>query len=96
MITTQPSDQLLIISGMQAIFTIIASSESSLTYQWKRVGGLQLPSGASGKRNASLIISNVMEKDEGLYQCAVSNAAGVVTSSSVTLTVCEYKYHTCV
>ncbi|PYJ03506.1 MAG: hypothetical protein DME25_12050, partial [Verrucomicrobia bacterium] len=81
-ITSQPQDQIVAPGGI-ATFTVTATpSGSGLTYQW-RFNGANLP----GATNTTYTRPNVQASDAGLYSVVVSNLAGVVTSSSATLTI---------
>lgn len=86
-ITTQPAD-LSVVAGDDAIFTVAATSTTTLSYQWqmKPPGGsfANLP----GATAASLTVTSAQLGDSGnVYQVVVTNAAGSVTSGSATLTV---------
>ncbi|MBD8033039.1 immunoglobulin domain-containing protein [Solibacillus sp. A46] len=80
-ITTQPSDKTITVGG-GAIFTVTATGDAPLNYQWKK-GGVDIAGGAS----ASLTINNVQISDAGSYTVVVTNAVGNVTSNTATLTV---------
>ena len=74
---------------MNAFFTVVANG-SDLTYQWQRAG-VNLTDSAkySGTTTASLTVMNVMEADEAMFRCIVTNAVGSVPSSDAQLTVRE-------
>ena len=80
-ITDHPSDQLLIVPGESAAFTIVAMGDSP-RYQWQK-DGIYIP----GANSVTFTIATVTESDEGEYQCVVSNAANNVTSNTAKLTV---------
>ncbi|MED4328635.1 immunoglobulin domain-containing protein, partial [Schinkia azotoformans] len=80
-ITTEPSDQ-TVTAGGTATFTVIATGDAPLSYQWKKDG-----TDIAGATSASLTINNAQESDEGSYTVVVSNGAGNVTSTAATLTV---------
>ena len=74
---------------MNATFTVVANG-SDLTYQWQRAGvNLNDSAKYSGVTTASLIVMNVMETDEAMFRCIVTNAVGSVPSSDAQLTVRE-------
>ncbi|WP_336047095.1 S-layer homology domain-containing protein [Solibacillus ferritrahens] len=80
-IGTQPSNQ-TITAGGSATFTIIATSDTSLSYQWKK-DGVDIV----GATRASLTINNVQAGDAGIYAVVVTNAVGNATSNAAILTV---------
>ncbi|MEC1768098.1 DUF4073 domain-containing protein, partial [Schinkia azotoformans] len=80
-ITTEPSDQ-TVTAGGTATFTVIATGDAPLSYQWKK-DGIDI----AGATSASLTINNAQESDEGSYTVVVTNGAGNVTSTAATLTV---------
>ncbi len=88
-INTQPQN-VSVKAGEQAIFTVAASG-TDLTYRWqvdrKDGNGFTDISGA----NSADYKTGVTDKDcDGFkYQCVISNAAGSVTTDTVTLTVTE-------
>ena len=84
MITVQPVSQLLVVPGKPATFTVAATG-INLMYQWQK-GGSNITTGANP---ATYTIAAVAESDEGEYLCVVSNAAGPVTSTAASLTVCK-------
>ena len=79
-------------NGGSATFTVIASGEE-LTYQWFGPDGSTLsdiPGKIAGASTPSMQIFNVQPSDVGNYQLRVSNAAGVVNSNVVTLSIGKY------
>ena len=84
-ITVQPAPQLLIVPGQPASFTVTATGDSR-NYQWQK-GGDDITTGAT---SATYTISSVMESDEGMYRCVVSNAVSTKNSNAASLTVCKY------
>ena len=92
-ITLQPVSQTLY--GQQnAQFVVSALGDAPLTYQWRAgaVGGgvytnLLDAGNVSGSTMTNLVITNVVPANDLDYVVVVSNAAGAVTSSVVTLTV---------
>ena len=88
-ITTQPVAQTNVFPGMSAMFSVVATG-SDLTYQWQRAGAnLTDNANYSGTTTASLTVLNVMEADEAMFRCIVTNAVDSVTSTSAQLTVRE-------
>jgi hypothetical protein len=81
-ITAQPVSQ-TVVAGAQAQFTVVAGGNGPFTYQWLR-GGVAIP----GATSASYTTAALASTDSGsVFSVVVSNAAGSVTSASVTLTV---------
>lgn len=70
--------------GANATFSLLATNQSRVTYQWQRAG-TNLP----GATQSLLVFSNAsFLADNGkVFRCVVSNASGSVTSSPATLTV---------
>ncbi|MCF7764991.1 MAG: immunoglobulin domain-containing protein [Verrucomicrobia bacterium] len=80
-ITTPPQSKSALV-GSTVTFSVTAAGSPVLAYQWKR-NGLNIPGGTS----STYQISNVQSTNTGLYSVAVSNAAGSIVSSEVTLNV---------
>ena len=83
MITNQSDSQILVVLGQPATFTVTATGDN-LMYQWQKDG-----SDIDGANSATYAIAAIAERDEGMYQCVVSNAANSVTSIAASLTVCK-------
>jgi PKD repeat protein len=80
-ITNQPVSQ-VVTAGQAASFTVAATGIPSPSYQWLKAGTNLL-----GATNPTLAISNAQPSDAGTYSAVVSNGAGIVVSTNVTLTV---------
>lgn len=80
-ITVQPSSITVLFQGT-ANFSVTASSETSMSYQWYFNG-----TDISGANSSTYTISDVQAADAGLYSVQIVNGGGSVTSSSATLTV---------
>jgi len=80
-ITAQPGD-LVVTKGQTAVFTVGASGNGGLAYQWFKNGVA-----IAGANGATLTLTDVQDADAGNYDVAVTNAAGSTTSQTVTLTV---------
>jgi hypothetical protein len=81
-ITTQPANTSRKV-GQTATFTVTATGDPTLTYQW-RLGG----SNISGATSASYTTPTLAIGDNGgVYSVVVSNGSGSATSSNATLTV---------
>lgn len=87
-ISVQPASEVLL-AGRNARFTVAASGDKPLTYQW-RTNGVNLPNGGrvSGATSPTLAISNVQLSDAATYDVVVDNIAHLpVASTPATLTV---------
>jgi len=86
-ITSQPISQTNV-AGSIAIFTVSATGEEPLSYQWLE-NGVSLTSGgtASGATTPTLTITNLAVSNSGGYSVIVSNTLTNVTSSVAVLTV---------
>ncbi len=82
-VTSHPSNQ-TVMAGQTATFTVTATGDAPLSYQWKKDG-----TDISGATSSTLTINDVQASDAGSYTCYVSNAAGNVTSNAATLTFNE-------
>ena len=81
-ISTQPQN-LTVIPGQFATFSVTASGSQPLIYQWYYNANTLLV----GPTGPILILTNVQPSDAGSYSVVVSNTAGSVTSSNAVLTV---------
>lgn len=81
-ITVQPQN-VSVVEGGQAVFSIQLARYIGITFQWY-LNGTNIP----GANSASYILGPVALSDSGsTFRCVVSNAYGVQTSSVATLTV---------
>ena len=81
-ILSQPSNQSVRV-GEAASFSVVASSDGNLAYQWKRTG-----TDVAGADAVTYAISSPQLPDTAsAWSAAVSNAAGSVISAGATLTV---------
>ena len=86
-----PVDQLEVTPGDEVSFSVSVVG-FALTYRWQLIDGTQLPANDQrliGINSANLTIRVVIGRDIGIYQCIVSNAAGIVASTGALLTVGE-------
>jgi hypothetical protein len=65
-----------------ATFTVVASSLTTMTYQWYK-DGYAIP----GATSSTLSLVNVGSADAGSYVVKITNGGGTVTSSTATLSV---------
>ena len=80
-ISQQPTSQ-SITQGATAIFSVAASGDPPLNYQWQ-FGALSIPEAT----NSMLTIVNAQPTNAGNYRVVVSNSSGSVTSLVATLKV---------
>jgi Abnormal spindle-like microcephaly-assoc'd, ASPM-SPD-2-Hydin/Immunoglobulin I-set domain len=81
-ITAQPISR-TVSAGQTATFSVTASGTATLTYQWMKDGAA-----VNGAISASYTTPATAASDNGAqFTVAVSNAAGTITSSPVSLTV---------
>jgi len=87
LIGDQP-DLLSLCPGVDAVFSVAATGEGKLSYQWYR-GSTRLTDGGrvSGATMSQLTIAGVESDDAGDYQTTVTGKCGAVTSSPATLTI---------
>jgi hypothetical protein len=80
-ITQQPISQ-TVAAGATANFNVAATGTAPLTYHWQFNG-----TALSGLKSAVLTLTNVTLAQQGGYSVIVSNAFGIATSETATLTV---------
>ncbi len=86
-ITGPPVGQSLL-TGQTATFSVTATGDGPLSYQWQK-GGMALHDGGqiSGSTGPVLTISNLTVQNSGAYSVLVRNAVGSAQSRSAILTV---------
>jgi len=86
-ITTQPVSQSLL-AGTNASFSVVASGQTPLFYQWS-LNGTNLTNSAhfGGATSPNLTLTNLVATDAGNYRVVVNNSHGAATSSIAVLTV---------
>jgi Immunoglobulin I-set domain/Immunoglobulin domain/Protein of unknown function (DUF642) len=86
-ITAQPTNQIAMF-GSPATFTVAATGNHPLFYQWQ-FNGTNLTDAGNifGSATPSLIVSNTSSADIGTYLVVVSNTIGSVTSTGAVLAV---------
>jgi len=81
-ITTQPQN-VSVVAGQPATFSVSASGTTPLSYQWQLAGA-----SISGATSSSYTITATTAQNNGqVYSVIVSNSAGSVTSTNASLTV---------
>jgi uncharacterized protein YegP (UPF0339 family) len=80
-ITTPPAPQTTAVGG-SVTFSVAASAGSAATFQWEKNDNAII-----GATSATLTLTNVQASDAGSYSVILTNTAGSVTSTPVTLTV---------
>jgi hypothetical protein len=86
-ITQHPSNK-TVTQGQTATFTVAATGDGTLSYQWQK-NGSNLTNGGhySGCTTATLTISNTNGNDAANYRCAATGGCGNATSNAASLTV---------
>lgn len=86
-ITQHPSNQ-TVPNGGTAYFSVIASGDGTLSYQWQK-NSVNLSNGGhySGATTATLTVSNCDSADAANYRCVVTGGCGTATSNQAALTV---------
>src|SRR5260221_2473469 len=80
-ITQQPQSQSLL-ARTNATFTVTATGQTPLRYQWSfNATNLTNSAHISGATNATLVVSNIVAADAGRYRVVVPNSHGSATSS---------------
>ncbi len=80
-ITTQPTN-LVVNSGANATFTVVASGTPAPGFQWRKNG-----TPIAGATTSSLVINDAQGTDIATYSVIATNSAGSATSSNATLLV---------
>ena len=80
-ITTQPVDQ-KVVDGQPAEFSVVASGDSPLNYQWIKNG-----TDITGANSPVYSIHSVGTGDLGSYYASINNPAGSTVTSNVSLTL---------
>jgi len=83
-ITSHPTS-LLTCARNPVTFTVSASGSSPLAYQWRRGTPRTIIPGAT---SATYTIPSAAGMDTGPYDCIITNACGIITSSTAMLTIC--------
>jgi len=86
-ITQQPAPQ-NVCAGSTANFSVTATGEGTLTYQWQQ-DGVDLYDGGniSGATTSALQVSNCQSADEADYRCVVTDNNGSTNSDAAALTL---------
>ncbi len=84
-ITQAPAAQ-SICPGQSASFTVVATGDGTLTYQWQK-DGTPLSDGAqiTGSSTTTLTVSPAGSEDLGSYRCVVTGGCGPATSAAAPL-----------
>ncbi len=84
-ITTQPGNQ-IVNTGTPASFSVVATGDAPLTYQWQQLlGGTY--TNISGATAATYTLSNPQTVGTFVYRVVVAGPGGTLTSNPATLTV---------
>jgi Immunoglobulin domain len=88
-ITTQPVGHTSN-AGSTATFTVEATGSAPLVYQWIKDGNLLFDVGnVAGSAGPTLTITNLTSANAGSYSVVITNDAGAVTSSIVSLVILD-------
>ncbi|WP_334319023.1 immunoglobulin domain-containing protein, partial [Termitidicoccus mucosus] len=86
-ITTQPVSQTKT-AGDSVTFTVTATGDAPLSYQWEKGGSALVDGGRiTGATTATLTISTLITDDAGSYTVTVTNSTDNITSAPAALTV---------
>jgi hypothetical protein len=87
-ITQQPANS-IVIAGSSTNFTVAATGDGPLTYQWQK-NQVNLADGGhySGVTTPTLTISNADGSDAANYRCVVAGGCGSAVSAEASLAVC--------
>jgi Immunoglobulin domain len=80
-IITQPTVQIALVHAT-VVFSVVASGDPTLTYQWKKDGN-----NLAGKTASTLELVNVEATDQGTFTVVITNSFGSVISDDASLTV---------
>jgi hypothetical protein len=88
-ITTQPVSQTNLV-GSTVTFSVAATGQTPLSYQWKK-DGVNLTDGGhiSGAQSGTLTVTGIGPLDEGVYTVGVTNPASGVLSGPALLVVMD-------
>ncbi len=89
---TNPTDQLNVVAGNPATFTVVPTGQSSTyIYEWQKNGGAISNDAPriTGANTTMLSISSVATGDEGNYNVFIMNDAGDTTSTVAMLSIRE-------
>ena len=86
-ITQQPAAQ-NVCPGATATFTVAATGQGTLTYQWQK-NQVNITNGGhySGATTTTLTVSSADTSDAANYRCVVTNAGGSTNSNEAALTL---------
>jgi hypothetical protein len=82
-ITSHPG-ALIVISGSDAVFAVVATGTEALSYQW-RFNGTNIP----GENSSVLRLRSVSSANDGIYSVVVTNNAGSATSGDARMLVTQ-------
>ena len=80
-ITKNPTSK-AVCEGGNATFTVEATGEGTLYYQWRKDGDF-----IDGETSSSLNLTNISATDVGSYDCVVTSDCGIATSSAALLSM---------
>ena len=80
-ITVQPTNTTVLL-GDSVTFVVVASSSTTMTYQWRKNA-----TNISNATNSTYTLASVQTSDASSYSVRIVNSAGSTTSSNATLTI---------
>ncbi len=87
LITQDPQAALDVCPGSQVQFTVAASGEGVLQYEWQKDGATCAGAQYAGVDTATLTISGATAAEAGQYACLITAGCGTMTSATAALTL---------
>jgi arabinan endo-1,5-alpha-L-arabinosidase len=84
-LTLQPAAQAVTAGGSATLS--VAASGTGLTYQWRKYDTSGTPQAVAGATSATLSLTGLSSREEGLYDCIVTLDGGSTYSDAVKVTV---------
>jgi hypothetical protein len=76
-------------NGDDVTFTVVATGDGDLTYQWQKGGLIGALNDMPGETGDTLELQNINNQDAGRYRCKVTNHCGTVFSNTAKLTLVQ-------
>ncbi len=81
----QQTTNVTVVEGLNALFSVLCTNQSSVNYRWS-LNGAAL-SGSSAQQPAYWVSNATLAASGQVYRCTLSNSIGMLTSATMTLTV---------